>query len=412
VNKILEHKTTDMRALPIIVGCAFLIFSTAYSQQEFKKGFIVFVGGDTISGLIYCKAFGGLPKNPTCIKFKPNPVAKASIYSACDLSHFEIIDSDIYTQADIYREDMCGCEDEQRYLSEGIQTVWLRLLVQGDFISLYRWNNQYFINTGDDYFIELINLIYDKPVYKIQLRDLAVRYGLLGKISKRIEQCRFESNELAEIIFTLNRGKGRVIPFDPPSYKLSFFAGMGAGIGNLDIYTMTNSPTIHFTNRGLSYFSLGVDFSPSFTTLFLRVELSSSSGSFIGESSAYGVNSKRPIYKYQHQDIVSSLSVLNKFWDDGILNIFGGLTINQNLSTYERNFNTVLLSGTGWQADIDMKRSWRSLGVIAGAIFNQRLEASFIVKPGGKFVSAESVVIKNSAFFLTFRYYFKRSIFR
>ena len=401
-----------MRVLLVIVGGVCLVFSSAYSQQEYKKGFIVFVGGDTTHGIIYCKAFGGVPKNPTCIKFKSDLVTKATIYKVTDLSHFEIIGSDIYTQADIYNEDICGCEDEERHINSWPQTVWLRLIVQGDSISLYRWNNRYFINTGDDYFIELKNEIYDNRVYKIQLRDLAARYGLSDKLSKRIEQCHYESNELSEIIFTLNRGKGRVIPFDRPTYKLSFFAGMGAGIGNLDIYTMTNSPTIHFTNRGLSYFSLGADFSPSFTTLFLRVELSSSSGSFIGESSAYGVNSKRPISEYTQQNIVSSLSVLNKFWDDGILNIFGGLTLNQNLSTYKRNFNTVLLSGTGWQGDIDMKRSWRSLGLTAGAILNQRLEASFIVKPGGNFISAESIVIKNSAFFLTFRYYFKRDVFR
>ncbi len=391
-----------MRSLMFVIGSFYLILATAYSQQDFKKGFIV-LDEDTIPGLINTKPFVGVPKNPTFIKFKTDPADKAIIYRVADLSHIEIAGADIYTRADIYGEDICGGEEEERYINPWMQTAWLRLIVRGEAIDLYRWNNRLYIKTDGNYFEELKYEDQDLPIYKKQLSNIAEHYGLSDKLSKTIEQCQYNNKDIGNIIVTLNRGKGKIIPLNPATWKLSFFLGMGIGIGSVDLYTLINAPTIHFTNRGLSFFSVGTVLSPSFTTLFLRFELSSSSGSFIGESAGY---QKAPIYTYSQQNISSGISILNTFYNNGIEEFYGGLTGNQNFSAYKRNFTTVVLNGGGWEGNFEMKESWRSLGITAGAIINQRWGASLTAQPCGKFATNASVILKNRAFFLTFRYHF------
>jgi hypothetical protein len=402
----------DMRCLKIILGSFYLIYSTAYSQESFKKGFIVLSDGDTISGFINYKTFSSIPQNPTFIKFKIDTADKALIYRVADLSSFEITGSDIYSRANIYAEDIYDYEGEVRHVKSWMQTVWLRLIVQGDNVSLYRWNGRFYVQFYGDYLIELMHYGYDSPSYKEQLREISEHYKLADELSNIIEQCRFNSSDLNKIIVLLNKGKSRIFTPYPPIWIASYFVGMGIGVGSVDIYTFTNTPKIHFSNNSLPSISIGTDISSNFTTLFIRIGITLSRGNYKENIyketvSAQIGSTKRQLYEFTQITISPGISIMNKFWDNGIFQIFGGGIINQNFSSYKKNFKTILLSGSGWEGEFDMKHSWLSFGLVLGSILNDRFEANITVQPSGKFSTRNDIVITSRIYCLNLRYHFK-----
>jgi hypothetical protein len=111
-------------------------------------------------------------------------------------------------------------------------------------------------------------------------------------------------------------------------------------------------------------------------------------------------------YEYGQRNISAEFSVLNKFWDNDIVAVYGGIGINKNYSAYSKNIMHELQYNTTVQDYIDMKKNWLDFSFRFGAILNKRWEAGVVIRAMEKYSSAPNENISSSIYYLTMSYHF------
>jgi len=407
-----------MKKMIIALTTFFLTVAATTAQTEFKKGFVVLNNGDTMTGLINCKQFSGWPKNPVRIGFKENALSEIVNLSISDLVNFEITGSDKYVRATVGMWEPgyilpCKCQGMGGRTTQ--QEVWLRLMVKGTWISLYEWNKHYYVDDNTGVYTELRytaeekdDVVYEAAIFKEQLKLFAKGFGLEKELSKEIDLCNFEVDEIAKIILHLNKCEGIIDTlYHPLKYGISLFAGAGLGLAMTNLYYDNSyESNLKFSDRLVPSFSLGADVSISFTSIFLRMDLSYSSVFYKGEA-RFGYNAFNILaYEYGQRNISAGFSVLNKFWDNDIVAVYGGMGINKNFSAYSKNMLHRWDNNTIVQDYINLKKDWLDFSFRFGAILNKKWEAGMIVRPSEKYSETPGQVIKSRIYYLTMCYHF------
>jgi len=175
----------------------------------------------------------------------------------------------------------------------------------------------------------------------------------------------------------------------------------------MSVYRYSNWPDIPFIVKGMPYLTAGTDISATFTTLFIRLSLSYSAGSFKGLSEVQKGTLTADEYTFFQKNILPGIGLFNNFWDNGILSFYGGIVLNQNFSTYKKDFKNVRVNTSGYYFPIEMKQSWRSVGLSAGAMLSHKWDINIQLQQAGKFATSDADVFFTSrALFVSVRYHF------
>ena len=143
-----------------------LFFIDSNAQSNYQPGLVHKNAGEIIKGWIDYRAW---EKNPKEIRFKENENDEAFVYTCNDISLFEITNKDTYVKA-IVSKDIRPVELEKLSVDtkDSIvnETVFLRVLVQADKLSLYALNDD-----KEHFYIKDTAGKYDELVYKVYLKD-------------------------------------------------------------------------------------------------------------------------------------------------------------------------------------------------------------------------------------------------
>ena len=116
--------------------CLFMTVNFVSAQRNFKPAIIELITGEKISGLIDYKNW---EKNPKAIQFKKSESSELQDYTIKELAGFQVAGEDIYIKADVWKDVQPVLIDQlvSYEVPPVKETVFLRLLVHGDQISLY-----------------------------------------------------------------------------------------------------------------------------------------------------------------------------------------------------------------------------------------------------------------------------------
>src|SRR5690606_33727270 len=168
-----------------------------YSQVAFRPGYIITNASDTVSGLIdYREGFKGYR---SC-DFKNSNSQAVITYSPGDIIGYGFENDKFYQSMEITVKD------------EPSQVFFLEVIVQ-DFVSLYRFQNRFFVEKSNDGLQELINetkevFVNDQKMLSSSnqyIRTLNMLLFDCEEIRSRIQKVDIEEKKLTKLIIAYNR---------------------------------------------------------------------------------------------------------------------------------------------------------------------------------------------------------------
>jgi len=207
-----------MKHLLLLFLLGLLYLTPAYTQGNYKAGYVVNLSGDTLTGFIDYRDWN---KNPQQIFFKKDLNARTpDSYSVKNASAFAVNGYELYRK---YTVSVSQNLDEQIDLAERvdstytIDTVFLRLLIKGKYVSLYQYEDalkqRFYIADKNQVPYELIYRRYFDPtlhilgdrIYLGQLKRLASIYQPQNMaLQTEITTIPYYSNELKKIATEIN----------------------------------------------------------------------------------------------------------------------------------------------------------------------------------------------------------------
>src|SRR5579872_2331963 len=203
------------QSLKILVSIGLIVFLSQHSfgQARLVRSLIVLNNGDSLRGWIRYRGWERLPRS---ISFsRDSSVRHLTGYGIGDLRYFEIAGVEAYERA-IIRKD-----------SVGLDTVFLRLLVKGQKLSLYKGNS-------DLFYVREQGGIYEEAVPFV-LKTYAEKYELSSLFSE-IDAADNNESAFIRIVMELNSHSGAITYTIPViRNKLHWYIGAGTGISRMSI---------------------------------------------------------------------------------------------------------------------------------------------------------------------------------
>ncbi|RYZ94154.1 MAG: hypothetical protein EOP47_28390, partial [Sphingobacteriaceae bacterium] len=273
-----------------------LVFSVtvAFSQDNFQKGYIVNLSGDTVPGAIDYREWAGSPEK---ILFK-NVDGTMVSYTNKQISYFEIEGKVAYRSYGGYitndpdkTSDIGGIDT-----SKILVNVFVEYLRKGKLVSLLHYNDKkkerFFVEDMALHQIsELVQHLYytDNSLrvislkrYKKQLFDMAVSKHI-NTLEQKIENTNYKENELLYIIGMINNTEADEVVINKKASSVKFFAGAAINIASAK-YTGDNILSSNVVREGSFYpkITAGIDLyaNPDIGRVVFRTEISLTQSQF------------------------------------------------------------------------------------------------------------------------------------
>jgi hypothetical protein len=208
-------------SIPLLCLLILLSAGSVYSQNVYRKGFIVKASGDTVSGFV--KVIGNKAAPSGCY-FKSTPQGQEVAYTVSDLAAFGLTDYRYYQVIQVNNEP-----------------VMAQALVAGK-LSLFSVNEKFYIqndSTTKELIMERVKLennqIHEKKIYVGTLRVLMSDCPTLNR---KIDQARFVESSLTSVVEAYNHCAGAdVVAYKKnlPSLKLTIKPVAGVNYTHLAI---------------------------------------------------------------------------------------------------------------------------------------------------------------------------------
>jgi hypothetical protein len=330
-----------------------LILFTPYisvAQSNYKPGYVVTLNGDTLKGYIDYRKWN---RNPKEFNFTDNlNNSQTKSFSTTDVSSFTITGYEHYKRfiLKISQDRVDGFKVSTQLNTKQINdTVFLKVINSGKYITLYSYNdqikNRYFIDENNNQPFELVWHVYINPdsppeikridTYKRQLQGLAVKYQTQYQtLIQEIQEANYDGAELEKIVFEIN-GSDKASTFtSSKNYGSRLFLGLGINKIFVHNFTTDNSFESH-KNSGYNAqpaiaeeINLGEDLFLNRTekSLILRTELNYTFGA---NNKLTGKGTDSLFFKYNRNVITVNPQLLYNIYNNSHLKIYisGGLEV-------------------------------------------------------------------------------------
>lgn len=375
----------------ILTACLLLGFFHSSAQVNYQPGSIEKINGEKIEGWIDYRAWA---KNPGTIRFKATQEGSLETYTVNELASFAITGKEIYKRA-VVTKDMRPVEPEELIRNPGdsvaVDTAFLRVIAEGHRLSLYVLVNDkthFFIKDSTGEYKELmyrVNVFGSRnaytvqtvPAYRDQLRVLLLGDPELPKLQKKLAKIQYKEDDLGALVNEINGNTTSTVFVKKRTRPVFFVSG---GISHVMMKTegFDKLDAIDFPGSTAPTFGLGLDIlsDRQFNAFAIRIEALFSSWSVKGNTTTThwtGDDMERN-YSLKMTNITPAISFLFSPFRGPSYRIYGGVGVGYNISTYGGNVlvenNITDNTSETWDDYVDYTKSWGSVNVHLGGIFN------------------------------------------
>lgn len=365
----------------------YLISSFIVTAQSHYKGFVVLTNGDTIRGFINYKSG---QKNPKDIKFRKDSLDRNTVtYTMADIRYAEITGYDAYVKAVAGKSIPINMVlPNSNAVGDTVikQPVFLKILLKGDRLSLYEWEDEkvrYYIQEGQGDYRELLfqkrtddGYERELPVYRNQIMALAGRYGMNQELEREIANLRYDEDALKDIISRLN-GKNSIVRYTSkrPKAKWSFLVNGGIALSTLKLSgDKSYVGNLEFDSYISPYFSAGAELSNIARKVSLRMEIGYYMAKYVGEGTAYTSSISKVHYEVEQKNIVPSLAIHYAFVEKKQWGAFMGLGAAYHISSYSKNTWSQSSPDITLKDYASLKKTWVAMNVRLGVRLCDKIE--------------------------------------
>ena len=372
----------------------FIVPYFAFSQSNYKPGYLVTLKGDTLKGYVDYREWD---KNPTQFKFKTGADAKYKLFNITNTSAFGINGLEYFEKQIVFvSTDKVALSSISTGLdtSKKLDTVFLKILSAGKNITLYSYTDllktrYYYSEKGEKEILEFTHYVYYQDEAHnlieinsaIQLNYLARKYQ--PSIVEQVNNIGYNQEDMLKITHLINGDteKGR-----SKKQQVLFFVGLG---GSYSTFKFTNVPAFENPDKNkkylLPYLTAGIDvylnkhtqkllFKFQANLIFDQHQLASSIEDYSGTITTTNLN-------FKQYTLGLSPQIIYNFYSRPNLKIFAGAGASVNLSSYN-NYRYVVTSKGSFTDNTnstkypDFNSVWISVPISAGIIINNRIDIS------------------------------------
>ncbi len=378
------------------------LFSSA--QTNYKPGYVVTLKGDTLRGYIDYREWN---KTPTDIQFKKDAGAgNAETFSAKNAMAFAVTGLEYYER---HYVSISQDQVDMSLLSHGVDTttlsntVFLRLLTKGKYISLYGYNDAikqrfYVSEAGSSTPVELTYHVYYNPGnvvtisytnrFRAQLQYIIQKDGInTDKLSSEIDQCKYSEDDLLRVVQNINGNSSQTAASQKVS-GIRWFAGAALGYNSFEFSGESQLSNAPANKRVVPQLSGGVDilFNKNIQKLYLRAELSLNYVAY----NLVGQNTETPyattnVLAFNQFNILITPQVIYNIYNKKDLKVFIDVGVSANISTYNKyGFTTNYSDGLApivMYGYPKLENVWFSVPLKAGVEVNKKLQFYFCFIP-------------------------------
>ncbi len=355
----------------------------AFSQSNYKKGFVINQNSDTVRGYINYQEW---QRNPSSIAFKSKLDASAEKFTVLDIEYFEIEGVDAYQRFKVAISlDILLPDRFRNPIDTTIKTdvVFLKIIQKGENITLFSYTDAiksryYYLHSKNAVPLELRNKVQIDPqentyvtiqqLYKNQLLYLAELFNVSSSfLQKRIKKSSYTLKDIADVIGIINN-----LQEDGENYKRSetrFSLGIGATKGLMK-YAGDNLLAKQVTSRGtfLPSGEVGID-----------LILNHAAQRFILRAGLMYHTAKSEVRRTgntgYHLLDAQTISFIPQFianvYNSNPISVFFAAGPALNYSSYGRN-EQVILGST--PKELKMKALWAGANLKAGITIKRKVE--------------------------------------
>lgn len=372
----------------------------AFSQSNFKAGYLVTNSNDTLTGYIDLKE---RIKNPRSFIFKSDINETEQTYNLRDCAAYGVIGFEAYERFVV--DITTGSHDASR-LSLDLDsfkrdTVFLKVLQKGQFLYLYSYEDIikerfYIKEAGDKEPTELIKKVHlsddwRKTIvttnkYVRQLYAAVVKYKRDGEITEsKLLNLEYNAKSMLKIVSDINGQK-----IVKPEYSSSrFFAGLGLVVGRAKYMGEEGIPyngQVHRATKSMASKSVyspmlttGVDWflNPQIGRLILRAELALLMSRHEITGTAEMVSVGTFTHSFDQLNLAISPQLVYNLYNTEQIKAFFGAGVGFNFSKYTNNKTTRVYNfghATEVGEEFELRNVYLSIQGTAGVVFNKKIE--------------------------------------
>lgn len=373
-----------------LILCPFLSFS----QNDFFKGYMVKLNGDTLVGYILGKEIGSTLSQ---VQFKSSTNAAVQRFSVEDCIAFGLYDRDSYERHTV---NVSQGEVNLGKLSTGIDTtskrvtVFLRVLQNGKNLKLYTYVDNikprfYVKEENEKEPVELMfysfydvnngSQIINNPKYQTQLLLLSRKYG--AQIEEfKLERVLYNENDIVKVVSLINHYRKEKSKYRPFTFYV------GGGVSSLatkyDGEHALAKSTATSKNAVVPFVNVGMDIyiNPAYARTFFRIDAE------VGVlNSEHSIENKEttPVITENKHDFKQfsgtlSVSLLRNLYSSDKQKVYLGLGIAMRYADTKDNIKTFRYSSMYNESPgLDFKKISLQIPISAGVILFKKLDASF-----------------------------------
>ncbi|MDN3641854.1 outer membrane beta-barrel protein [Lutimonas halocynthiae] len=235
-----------MKRISLIIFIWVALYQNIYSQNDFRKGYIITNEKDTINGLVDYRE--GNTKYKTCY-FKLDENEDLTNYDSNQILGYRYIDDKVFVSKEVTKENNAKGNG------------FFEILTRGN-VLLYRYFGTFYIQKEDEKLHELTNepvkyYIDGKEYIKNSNRHIAVLSYLLSdcpSIKDKISKVKYSERQLTELIEAYNKCSGQAsISFKEgkPWFKTHFGLSIGYNFSKLNFSSDLNNT--EYLTSGFDY---------------------------------------------------------------------------------------------------------------------------------------------------------------
>ena len=389
----------------IVLTLVIIIVSGFYEnlacQVIYKKGYIIDNNADTLHGWVGCKNWNICTR---VITFKADSTRHQLayyIFRANDIKGFDVPGEGKFIR---------GCTFDD--------TLFVRVLVEGDVINLYEFNvfehTNYYISDPQcpDSFTELIpetvaldqlGVLRAYFTFKMQLLSFCDMQNpkSIGNINMILKSY-FDKTELMRIAFDLNnRVDETTTPLGTKKtpWQKMFFAGAALDYSTLKMTGISFLPAMKFNHSDFVSPRVGVDFFSVRTLSDLKLRCSLEYAQAAYNAIGRYANDNEVYYSLRQYTITPAIGLIYTLLHVGeAVEVYAGVNFDLNISRYKGNRLTENGNAfNGWPSDyILLQPVWGSADLKAGVVIHNKWEiagfyqySDFIAQGSEKYDDAE-----------------------
>jgi hypothetical protein len=386
----------------------------SFSQTNYKPGYVVKLGGDTLHGFIDYKEWGN---NPKAINFKYSTDKGAAMsFSTTDAQAFGV------TGLEHYRRFVLPISQDEVEVSKlpkaldttsTIGTVFLKVVTDGKNLTMFNYTDGiksrfYILEKSGSQPQELIYHAYYSSeesayvkyvtTYRGQLEDMAQRYAVkTSQLDQKVLEAKYTESDLKKIVRMINGPSSQQSP-DQSLGGSRWFVGLGVNASSLKYKNIPGTPSQPTTTISSSsifpQLSAGIDFFPnkSVQQLIIRLEFSFTTNSYnLSGANPQSTPSSQTILNFKQYDPSFAPQIIFNAYNTPQLKVFAGVGAAFNFSAYN-SYQSITRYGGSIPDNVQdnspaFSKFWISIPIKAGITINNNIEISVCYMPSSSLTS-------------------------